>query len=150
MQPQLDIELHSLAYKDRQLLKDLRQQVHPGEKILIVGATGSGKTSLLHTLNLTNPHFRGRILFQGKDLLDHKPEELRSSIMEVMQEPWLDDLSVESVLREPFPTLYIAANLTSRGGGNGCCACYPPLPWTDPIFRRGVPIFPEVRNSASP
>ena len=102
MQPQLDIELHSLAYKDRQLLKDLRQQVHPGEKILIVGATGSGKTSLLHTLNLTNPHFRGRILFQGKDLLDHKPEELRSRIMEVMQEPWLDDLSVESVLREPF------------------------------------------------
>ena len=99
---QLSIRIDSLAYRDRLLLGPTALDVHPGEKILIVGPTGSGKTSLLHTLNLTNPGYSGHILFHGKDLRDYKPEELRARVMEVMQEPHLDEGSVESALLLPW------------------------------------------------
>lgn len=99
---QLSIRIESLAYKDRRLLGPTALDVHPGEKILIIGPTGSGKTSLLHTFNLTNPGYEGHILFQGQDLRDYKPEELRGRIMEVMQEPLLDEGSVESALKLPW------------------------------------------------
>lgn len=99
---QLSIRIDSLAHKDRLLLGPTALDVHPGEKILIIGPTGSGKTSLLHTLNLTNPGYSGHILFHGKDLRDYKPEELRARIMEVMQEPHLDEGSVESALLLPW------------------------------------------------
>lgn len=99
---QLRIRIDSLAHQDRLLLGPTALDVHSGEKILIIGPTGSGKTSLLHTFNLTNPGYRGHILFHGKDLRDYKPEELRAGVMEVMQEPHLDDGSVESALLLPW------------------------------------------------
>lgn len=101
MDSQLSIKLNSLAWKDKILLGETSLSVITGEKILIVGSTGSGKTSLLHTLNLMNPHYEGVILLDGKDIREHKPEELRARIMEVMQEPWLDDVTVREALLEP-------------------------------------------------
>lgn len=99
---QLNIEIKSLSYQDKTLLQDCNLQVEKGEKILLIGATGSGKTSLLHTLNLMNPHYEGIIRFNGANIKDYRPEELRQRIMEVMQEPWLDDMSVLDVLKEPW------------------------------------------------
>ncbi len=99
---QLAIELSTLSYHEKDLLKDTNLGVETGDKILIVGATGSGKTSLMHTLNLMNPHYEGHILFHGKDIKDYPPEELRYQIMEVMQEPWLEDMAVLEVLIEPW------------------------------------------------
>ncbi|MDP2172708.1 MAG: ATP-binding cassette domain-containing protein [Candidatus Cloacimonadaceae bacterium] len=98
---QLSIELQSLAWKDKTLLGQTKLEVVAGDKILIVGSTGSGKTSLLHTLNLMNPHYEGRIVFNSKDIRDYKPEELRGNVIEVMQEPWLDDVTVREALLEP-------------------------------------------------
>jgi len=99
---QISIRLNSLAHQDKLLLRQVSLDVQSGQKILIVGPTGSGKTSLLHTLNLTNPGYDGHILFHGKDLREHKPEELRGRIMEVMQEPHLEEGSVESALMLPW------------------------------------------------
>lgn len=99
---QIDIRLRSLAHRDRHLLGETTLSVHPGDKILIVGATGSGKTSLLHTLNLTNPAFEGSIEFMNRDIRDYRPEELRARVMEVMQEPHLDDGAVRDALLAPW------------------------------------------------
>jgi len=99
---QISIRLDSLAHRDKRLLGQVSLDILSGEKVLIVGPTGSGKTSLMHTLNLTNPGFSGHILFHGKDLREYKPEELRSRIMEVMQEPHLEEGSVESALLLPW------------------------------------------------
>ena len=99
---QISIRLDALAHQDKLLLRQVSLDIKSGEKILIVGPTGSGKTSLLHTLNLTNPGYDGHILFHGRDLREHKPEELRGQIMEVMQEPHLEEGSVESALLLPW------------------------------------------------
>ncbi len=101
----LKIAISRLAYQDKLLFTDVELEVSKGDKILIVGATGSGKTSLLHTLNLMNPHYEGSILFEGVDIKTYKPEALRYRIMEVMQEPWLDDVTVLEALKEPWQYL---------------------------------------------
>lgn len=98
----LELRITKLFYQDKILLQDLHLDVGSAEKILIVGSTGSGKTSLLHTLNLMNPHYEGSILFKGKDIRQYKAEALRLGIMEVMQEPWLEDMPVLDVLKEPW------------------------------------------------
>lgn len=71
------------------LLQDISLTVNRGEKIAIVGASGSGKTSLLRLLNrLISPTkgemFYGETLYKQCDLLT-----LRKQIMLVPQEPKL-------------------------------------------------------------
>jgi putative ABC transport system ATP-binding protein len=102
MDSQLQISIEELYYGKRVLLNEVRLRVNLRDKILVTGSTGSGKTSLLHTLNLTNSSYRGMIAFHGHDNREYKPEELRSRIMEVMQEPWLDEQSVREALLEPY------------------------------------------------
>lgn len=102
METQLQISVDELYYGQRVLLQGLSLMVRKQDKILLMGSTGSGKTSLLHTLNLINPYYKGRISFQDKDIREFKPEDLRSRIIEVMQEPWLDDQSVREALLAPY------------------------------------------------
>ncbi len=102
MEHLLHIEIKRLYYQDKELLRDINLNVESGERILIVGATGLGKSSLLHTLNLMNQSYEGKILFEGQDLLSYHPHVLRSRICMVMQEPYLGHGSVQEVLDEPL------------------------------------------------
>jgi len=99
---QLKLQLKRLYYEDRLLLENLNLSVKRGEKILLMGATGSGKTSLLNTLNLMNMNYEGDIYFEGKELRQYNAQLLRSRIITVMQEPWLGDALVKEALSEPF------------------------------------------------
>lgn len=47
------------------VLKDLDFTIRPGERLAIVGRTGSGKSSLIQTLYLMYPPQQGRILING-------------------------------------------------------------------------------------
>ncbi len=99
---QLKIAIEELYYTDQLLIKDINISVNKKDKVLIVGSTGSGKTSLLHTLNLMNDSYEGTISFNGTNIKAFPPEELRGQIMEVMQEPYLEDMSVIEVLKAPW------------------------------------------------
>lgn len=94
------INISRLFYEQKHLIADISLEVNKGERILIVGATGTGKSSLLNTLNLMNQSYHGEILFEGKPLTQYPPEILRSRICMVMQEPWLGSGTVAEVLRE--------------------------------------------------
>ena len=98
----LEIRIDHLYYGERSLCSGISLNVQMGERILIVGSTGSGKTSLLSTLNLMNQSYDGSILFEGKEIRDYKPEHLRSRICLVMQEPWLEDVSIAENLILPL------------------------------------------------
>ena len=71
------------------VLKNVSFTANPGETIALLGATGSGKTTIINLL----PHFydpsEGRITIDDHDLRDLKLESLRSHIGIVLQETTL-------------------------------------------------------------
>ncbi|MCB5271221.1 MAG: ATP-binding cassette domain-containing protein [Candidatus Cloacimonetes bacterium] len=98
----LQIDIKRLHYGDKTLATDIKLEVGHKERILIVGSTGTGKSSLLNTLNLTNQSYEGEILFGGRPLMEYPPHELRARICMVMQETFLGLGTVQEILDEPL------------------------------------------------
>ena len=77
---------------DAPTLSDVDLHIHEGELILVVGPTGSGKTTFLRAINGLVPHFsggllRGRVSVGGRDTEHHAPRELADLIGFVPQDP---------------------------------------------------------------
>jgi len=68
-------------------LESFTLNVKPGEKIAIVGPSGAGKTTVFQLLLRFYDPEAGRISFDGIDLRDLAPEELRRQIGLVAQDP---------------------------------------------------------------
>lgn len=68
------------------VLKDFSLTVKPGEKIALVGATGSGKTTIVNLLMRFYDVDSGEILIGGKNINDIEKHELRSLIAIVLQD----------------------------------------------------------------
>jgi ATP-binding cassette, subfamily B, multidrug efflux pump len=76
-------------YGDREVLTDVSFSVKAGDTVAIVGATGSGKSTLVNLLpRLQNPP-RGTVFIDGRDVRDIPLKELRGMIGFVPQEPFL-------------------------------------------------------------
>lgn len=67
------------------VLKDINFHISPGERIAIVGGTGSAKSTLLQLIPRLYDVTEGRILIDGTDVRDYPLEELRDSIGVVLQ-----------------------------------------------------------------
>jgi len=72
--------------KDRPILKNVSFTAKPGERIAILGATGSGKTSLIYLIPHFYPVNSGSILIDGVDVADYTTTSLRRQIGVVMQD----------------------------------------------------------------
>ena len=80
----------SLAYNPGEpILKDIDLTINAGETIAIVGATGSGKTSLVNLLVRFYDPTGGSVRFNGIDCTQIPPPVLRERIALVMQDPFL-------------------------------------------------------------
>lgn len=75
--------------KDNPVLKGIDLKIEPGEKIAIVGATGSGKTTLVSLLCRFYEYERGDILVDGVSLKQIEEQELRKNIALVLQDVYL-------------------------------------------------------------
>src|SRR5207249_4238876 len=78
------------------VLRDVSFRVAAGEHVAIVGATGSGKTTLVKLLDRLYDVGRGRILVDGIDVRDWDPQALRRRIAVVLQEVFLFSGPVET------------------------------------------------------
>jgi len=67
----------TVAHGGQTVLRDLNFNVARGEIFVIVGASGSGKTSLLRDLIGLQPPAQGRVLIEGQDLYDGDDVRLR-------------------------------------------------------------------------
>jgi lipoprotein-releasing system ATP-binding protein len=54
--------------KQVQVLKGIDLAVSPGDRVAIVGASGVGKTTLLHILGTLDQPTSGRVLYEGEDV----------------------------------------------------------------------------------
>ncbi len=71
------------------VLKDFNFEIKPGEKIGVVGPTGSGKTTLINLiLRFYNPQ-KGEILLDGKPITSFDKRRLRASVGLIQQDVFL-------------------------------------------------------------
>ena len=78
------------AYNDDNwILKDISFRVKRGEKVAIVGSTGSGKTTIINVLSKLYGHRRGSITIDGMELSQIPEQSLRKVVGVVMQDVFL-------------------------------------------------------------
>lgn len=68
------------------VLRDVSFDVKPGETVALVGATGSGKTTLIKLLTGFYEAQRGAIRIDGTDVRSWKPDVLRRTVGVVLQD----------------------------------------------------------------
>ena len=74
---------------DTPVLHDFSLHVKPGQKIALVGETGSGKTTIINLLTRFYEPDAGRILLDGIDLREITKQSLRSCMAVVLQDTHL-------------------------------------------------------------
>lgn len=60
------------AFGDHVVLNGINEEIKKGEKVVIIGASGSGKSTFLRCLNLLEQPTDGHIFFDGVDITDPK------------------------------------------------------------------------------
>ena len=78
--------IHFAYTPDKPVLKNLNLSVKSGQKIAIVGATGSGKTTIVNLLTRFYDIDSGEILLDGVNINDIPKNELRGAIGIVLQD----------------------------------------------------------------
>ena len=103
------------------VLRNLNQEIPAGELALLLGATGSGKTTFLRAINGLVPHFTGGHLagvvsVNGRSTQEHQPRELADLVGFVPQDPvsgFVTDL-VEDELAYSMECLGVAPSVMRR------------------------------------
>lgn len=119
-----NVELKSVYFsytKERKLIEDLSLTVKPGQRIAIVGRTGSGKTTLINLLMRFYDVDGGQVCVEGKDIREVTRDSLRENYGMVLQETWLKSGTVRENLKLGKPKAtdeeMIAATKATRAHG---------------------------------
>ena len=83
MATMIQVEHLSKNFDDLQVLRDINMEVSEGEVICIIGPSGSGKSTFLRCLNQLEIPTSGKILYQGKNIMDPAQINLRDYREEV-------------------------------------------------------------------
>ncbi len=82
--------------KDNYVLKNISFQIKQGETLALVGATGSGKSSIINLLNRFYEYNQGTITIDGINIRDYELGFLRQNIGVVLQDVFLFSDSIKN------------------------------------------------------
>ncbi|MDE2774209.1 MAG: ABC transporter ATP-binding protein [Gemmatimonadota bacterium] len=98
-----DIEFRGVSFAypgaGRTVLEDVSFRARPGERVAVVGPTGSGKSTLVSLLARVHDVSRGEILIDGVPLGRYDPADLRSVIGMVPQDPFLFSETIQDNIK---------------------------------------------------
>ena len=97
-----DIEFKNVwfAYESGEyVLKDVSFKINAGETVAFVGATGSGKSTIINLMGRFYDVLKGEILLDGVNIKEYKLNELRKFIAVVMQDVFLFAGDIKSNIR---------------------------------------------------
>ena len=83
----IDVKNLCKQFGDHQVLKGIDEHIYKGEKVVVIGASGSGKSTFLRCLNLLEQPTSGVITFEGTNITDPKTDinKLRQKMGMVFQ-----------------------------------------------------------------
>jgi len=73
----IELQHVSKAFGATKAIEDLSLTVQQGEFIVLIGSSGSGKSTALKMMNRLLEHDSGRILFAGDEIRTFRPEDIR-------------------------------------------------------------------------
>ena len=86
------------GYDGQPVLEDVSFAVKPGQTVAILGATGSGKSTLMNLMQRLYDAHSGQITVGGRDIRTIEKKYLRSRVGYVLQEPFLYSRSIRDNL----------------------------------------------------
>ncbi len=102
---------------DKVVIKDFSAEVHPGEKVAIVGPTGAGKTTMVNLLMRFFEVSSGSIRIDGVPISEMRREDVHRLFGMVLQDTWL----FEGTVRENL--VYNMEGITDEQLETVCRAC---------------------------
>ena len=100
-------------------LRDVSLTVEPGSTVALVGATGSGKTTLVQLLPRLYDPRSGSVLIDGADVRDVDVVSLRSAIAVVDDDPFLFSDTVAGNIAYARPRRLARRDQAGRGARAG-------------------------------
>lgn len=99
---QIEFQNVSYVHDEKAILRNVSVGFSSGEYVSIVGPSGSGKSTFLKLCcHLISPT-EGRVLLNGRDMLEENPVELRKKVSYCFQTPSLFGDTVAENLAFPF------------------------------------------------
>jgi putative lysine transport system ATP-binding protein len=88
MEKVIEIQHLSKSFGTNEVLKDIDFAVSKGEVVCVIGSSGSGKSTLLRCVNLLEKPSGGKIIYNGKNILDarHNIHSYRTKLGMVFQQ----------------------------------------------------------------
>jgi polar amino acid transport system ATP-binding protein len=87
MTPKIQLINIQKSFGTLQVCRNVNLSVNTGELVCLIGASGSGKSTILRCINLLEPVDDGQLLFNGQDITDPEldPQPIRQKIGMVFQ-----------------------------------------------------------------
>lgn len=100
----LEVKNLTYSYPNKKVLSKLSLKINKGDKVLIYGPTGFGKTTLINLLSQNLKDYQGQILYDKTELSKIDPKSFNTNVGYVRQEHFIFDDSIKNniILNQPF------------------------------------------------